>query len=470
MVILARRLSLVLLLAGVLNAGALAQAPSGLSAAEQKQIDEIAAKSLAATGVPSASVAVVKGGKLVYARAYGDAVLDPATPAEPQMRYSIGSISKQFCAAAILLLQQEGKLSLDDPVAKWVPDVTRAHEVTIRELLSHTSGYQDYWPQDYVMPNMLKPTTAQQILDGWARIPLDFDPGTKWQYSNTNFVLAGLIVEKASGMPFMQFVTERIFKPLNMRSVLDIDQSRLTESDAHGYLRYALGPPRPAPKEGKGWLFAAGELAMTASDLARWDISMIEQSLLRPASYREMEREVLLKNGAGTGYGLGVDVEMKNGRRMISHGGEVSGFTAENVVFPDEGAAIVVLTNMDAAGAADRITGKIVPVLFPVADKNEAERLATARKLFEDLQQGKLDRSVLTSNCSFYFSEQAIADFASSLGPLGPPTEFKQSRYSERGGMDFRAYTVKFKDGKTVRITMRDLPNGKVEQFQVAAE
>ena len=468
--VIVRRFLFVTFLLAVMTAAAPAQAPGGLSAAEQKQIDEIAAKSLAATGVPSASVAVVKGGKLVYARAYGDAVLDPATPAEPGMRYSIGSISKQFCAAAILLLQQEGKLSLDDPVAKWVPDVTRAREVTIRELLSHTSGYQDYWPQDYVMPNMLKPTTAQQILDGWARIPLDFDPGTKWQYSNTNFVLAGLIVEKASGMPFMQFVTERIFKPLNMRSVLDIDQERLTESDAHGYLRYALGPPRPAPKEGKGWLFAAGELAMTASDLARWDISMIRQSLLQPASYREMEREVLLKNGAGTGYGLGVDVEMKNGRRMISHGGEVSGFTAENTVFPDEGAAIVVLTNMDAAGASGDIADKITPVLFPVQDKNQAERLATARKLFEGLQQGKLDRSLLTSNCSFYFSDQAIADFASSLGPLGPPTEFKQSRYSERGGMDFRAYTVKFKDGKTVRITMRDLPNGKVEQFQVAAE
>jgi len=114
------------------------------------------------------------------------------------MRYSIGSISKQFTATAMLLLQEENKLSLDDKVAKFIPDLTRANEVTIRQLLSHTSGYQDYWPQDYVPPFMLQAITANRILDLWAHKPLDFDPGTKWQYSNTNFVIAGMIVEKVS--------------------------------------------------------------------------------------------------------------------------------------------------------------------------------------------------------------------------------------------------------------------------------
>ena len=113
------------------------------------------------------------------------------------MRYSIGSISKQFTAAAILLLQEQGKLSLDDKVSKWVPALTSGDEVTIRQLLSHTSGYQDYAPQDYMIPEWEKPISAQQIMDRWAKIPLDFDPGTKWQYSNTNYVIAGVIVEKA---------------------------------------------------------------------------------------------------------------------------------------------------------------------------------------------------------------------------------------------------------------------------------
>ncbi len=115
----------------------------------------------------------------------------PAVNATPEMRYSIGSISKQFTAAAILLLQEQGKLSLDDAVGKYIPGLTRGNEVTIRQILSHTSGYQDYWPEDYVMTTMNHPETAQQIIDTWGKKPLDFEPGTQWQYSNTNFVIAG---------------------------------------------------------------------------------------------------------------------------------------------------------------------------------------------------------------------------------------------------------------------------------------
>jgi D-alanyl-D-alanine carboxypeptidase len=179
-----------------------------LSQETKDAIDKLANETLVKTGVPSASIAVVKDGQVVYVKAYGDARLDPKTPATSEMRYSIGSISKQFTATAILLLQEQGKLSLDDKVSKFIPDLTRANEVTIRQLLSHTSGYQDYWPQDYVMPMMLEPVKAQKILDLWARKALDFDPGTKWQYSNTNYVIAGLIVEKASGMPLLQLSSD----------------------------------------------------------------------------------------------------------------------------------------------------------------------------------------------------------------------------------------------------------------------
>src|SRR6185312_9374716 len=135
------------------------------------RIDSIASAVLASTGVPSASVAVVRHGEIVYAHAYGSAKLDPAVAATPGMRYGIGSISKQLTAATILLLQQDGKLSLDDHVSRFVPGLTRGDEVTIRELLSHTSGYQDFWPQDYVPPLMQKPISPQGILDRWAKQP-----------------------------------------------------------------------------------------------------------------------------------------------------------------------------------------------------------------------------------------------------------------------------------------------------------
>src|SRR5437868_1016504 len=358
--LLLQRFVVIVLLAG---ASMSAAAQTQLAPELRAKIDQLAADVLTKSGVPSASVAVVKDGRIAYVKAYGAARLEPRTPAAPEMRYSIGSISKQFTATAMLLLQEQGKLSLDDKVAKFIPNLTRANEVTIRQLLSHTSGYQDYWPQDYVMPMMLQPTTAERILDLWARKPLDFEPGTRWQYSNTNYVIAGVIVEKASGQPLLQFLSERVFTPLGMKSVTNIDQEKLGETDPTGYLRYALGPLRPAPKEGKGWLFAAGELAMPAQDLARWDISIMDQKLMKPSSYREFENEVLLKNGVGTHYGLGVDVDMEAGHRAISHGGEVSGFTAQNIVLPDDRVAVAVLTNQDAARAADQIANGIAPLL-----------------------------------------------------------------------------------------------------------
>ncbi len=452
----------------ILLAGSLlhAQAPS-IAAVLREKVDAIAEQALANTGVPSASIAIVQAGNIAYVQAYGDGRIEPRTHALPSMRYSIGSISKQFTATAVLLLGEQGKLSLDDPVSRFVPGLTRGNEVTIRELLSHTSGYQDYWPQDYVPPFMLQPTTADAILDRWARKPLDFDPGTDWQYSNTNFVIAGLIVEKASGEPLLQFLSEHIFAPLGMKSVINIDQNRLTETDATGYLRYAIGPQRLAPKEGKGWLFAAGELAMPAEDLAKWDISMINQTVLQQASYAQMEKEVVLKNGVGTRYGLGVDVRQEFGQRVIEHGGAVSGFTAHNVVFPDARIAVVVLVNEDSVDASGDIARNIAALIFREADAGKQEE--QSRELFAALQHGKINRALFTDNCNSYFTEQALKDFAASLGPLGSPREFKQTEKQDRGGMTFRLFEVRFAK-KTVEIWERIMPDGKIEQYQVGAK
>ena len=157
-----------------------------LDQATAQRIDAAAAAVLQQTGVPSASIAVVRDGRIVYAQADGSAELEPKVlRARPAMRYAIGSISKQFTASALLLLQQDGKLSLDDKVAKYFPQLTRANEITIRQLLTHMSGYQDYWPQDYTFAGMRQPTQPAAILERWARQPLDYEPGMRWQYSNT---------------------------------------------------------------------------------------------------------------------------------------------------------------------------------------------------------------------------------------------------------------------------------------------
>jgi D-alanyl-D-alanine carboxypeptidase len=442
-----------------------AMAQDSLTADMRASIDKAAADILAKTGAPSASIAVVRDGKLAYAQAYGFANVETKTPATTQMRYSIGSISKQFTAAAVLLLAEEGKLSLDDKVVRWLPELTSANNVTIRQLLSMTSGYQDFWPQDYVMPGMLQPAAAQDIMNGWARKPLDFPPGTKWQYSNTNYVIAGAIVERAAGMPLIDLLQKRIFAPLQMTSIFNTDLAPLTDQDPQRYLRYGLGPVRPAPKEGKGWMFAAGELAMTASDLAKWDISMIDQTILRPESYRQMETEVQLANGVGARYGLGVSLSLVDGRRLISHGGEVSGFTAENDVYPDDRTAVAVLTNIDAASAASQIATKVATILF--APTGTGGALDQAKAIFAGLQNGQIDRTLFTSNANAYFSETALKDFASSLKPLGTPTEFTQTRQSLRGGMTLRSYKVVFPK-KNLRVWTFTMPDGKLEQYMVA--
>ena len=439
-----------------------------LPADMRASIDKSAADILAKSGAPSASIAVVRDGKIVYTHAYGTANLETKLAASPQMRYSIGSISKQFTAAALLLLAEEGKVSLDDRVIRWLPDLTRAGDVTIRQILSMTSGYQDFWPQDYVMPMMLQPVTAPEIANGWAKKPLDFEPGAKWQYSNTNYVIAGMIAEKVAGVPLLDFLQKRVFLPLHMTSVSNTDAAPLGPEDPMRYLRYALGPLRPAPKEGRGWMFAAGELAMTAQDLARWDISMIDQSVLKPDSYRVLEAEVPTSNGVGSRYGLGVGVGIVNNRRVLSHGGEVSGFTARNEVYPDDRVAIVVLTNMDATSASELIAGGISKAIFASTDPATPKTTEQMRKIFDELQKGRIERAQFTSNANAYFDEQAVKDFASSLAPLGTPQEFSQSGQSLRGGMTLRRYTIKFPN-KTLRLTTFILPDGKIEQYQIAA-
>ena len=239
------------------------------------------------------------------------------------------------------------------------------------------------------MKPMLEPITARKIMDTWAKKPLDFEPGTKWQYSNTNYVIAGAIVEKVVGHAVLQVsATENIHAARHVEC--HRHRSGTSQpSDPIGYKRYALGPLRVAPKEGKGWLFAAGQLAMTAEDLAKWDISIIEGKLMKPASYLELGRETLLKNGLGTNYGLGVNVSSALGRRALSHGGEVSGFTAQNIVFPDDRVAVVVLVNQDAASTAGPIASGIPPLLFAVNDADHRRKTGASQRDFRRIAGGK---------------------------------------------------------------------------------
>jgi CubicO group peptidase (beta-lactamase class C family) len=262
----------------------------------------------------------------------------------------------------------------------------------------------------------------------------------------------------------MDFLSRRIFRPLGMNSVWNSDETKLTQADATAYYRHALGPLRVAPKEGRGWMFAAGELAMTAHDLALWDESLIAQSVLKPLSYKQMFTEVKLKDGKGTHYGLGVEVMDRDGHRSIEHSGEVSGFVSDNQVLVDDGVAVAVLTNQDAVGAASAIARLAAPALL-AAPATAPEQQAIA--IYHDLQQGRIDRTLLAPNLSDYFTAEALADFRQSLAPLGEPLTFRQSSTELRGGMTFRAFQIVY-PGKRLTLTTYTYPDGKLEQYLIA--
>lgn len=450
--------------------------PGALSPSEQDIVDASVRAELAATGVPAISIALVRDGRLAYARAYGEADLERHQPAKPSTRFAIGSVSKQLTAAAVLRLVEQGKLSLEDRVSRFLPDLRRSDEVTVRQLLSHTSGYQDYFEQEFIPAEKQRPTTVAHILQTWAvDIPLDFDPGTKWQYSGTNYVILGRIVEIVSGLPFYTFLDRNVLRPVGITDAVLADGSPPTGSDdAQGYLRYGLGPPHPAPRIGENWLYAMAGLSMTAQDVARWDLSVLNASLLSHASCQIMATEVETTEGKPTGYALGFFIGKFTGgdgkvHTLLRHPGEESGFRAQNYLVPDTKTALVILTNAEYSDASSDLVRRLdtmlgmAPAAAVVAEEPQEKRVQT---LLEELGRGSVDRSQLTKNASDVFTPQALSDIRETLLGLGPLKSVALTSGSLRGGMTHYAFTIKYAM-RTLQVAEYDLPDGKIEQFMI---
>jgi CubicO group peptidase (beta-lactamase class C family) len=449
---------------------------AGLTPEQISRIDQLAGESLKRTGTPSISLAVVKDGVIVLAKAYGLSRLDPPEAATPATRYDVGSVAKQFTAAAVLLLAEDGRLSLDDPVGRFFPAATAASDVTLKQVLSHTAGYRNYWVLDYTPPFMRTAMSPRAIVDQWATQPLDFPPGSKWSYSNTGYTVAGAVVEQVSGTRLEAFLQTRVFKPLEMRSAGAFHPSVRQPADAQGYARFASAPPRRAEPPPIEWSFAAGGIGMTAEDLARWDLSVMSQSLLSPASYLAQQTEARLPDGSGTHYGLGVFLSTAGGHRVVQHNGIGVGFLAENRIYPDDRAAVVVLSNAEYGGRAQSeladgiqaiLLGPPAPITGPPAPRPPfAAPLPLARKLYDQLRTGSLDRTLLTENANSFFTEAALKDYQESLSALGEPNRFRLAMSDKADGLDSSFHLVDWPGKKMVAI-MRVRPDGKVEEFVI---
>jgi CubicO group peptidase (beta-lactamase class C family) len=440
-----------------------------LPPAQVSEVDRLVTKTLVETGVPSAEIAVVRNGRLVLDKAYGRA--NEGLAARPDLPYQIASNSKQFTAMALLLLRDEGRLRLDDPVSKYIPGISGGDQITIRELLSHTSGLEDFWPQDYLFSDMRVPTTPQHIVDKWAKRPLDFAPGTRWQYSNTGYVVAGMIAEKVSGEGLLSYLNRKIFAPMGMHPFNQDD----TNGPAFpaGYHRFALGPVRIAEPPARGWLYAAGELSMNAADLAKWDIARMDRALLPAHDWVEQETPVLRTDGRTNGYGLGVQNHYVRERHVIDHGGEAVGFLTHNTVYPDTKDAIIVFTNADFSGATGTITQGIEKIVLDSPEpalSSEGSRLGDVRAIYDSLRGGSPDRAKFTNNLNGYFDSTVLGDYRLSLTPLGAPTSITLDAPPRlRGGFVNRNYTIHYANGRNLSlITYAEAgPNGRFEQYMI---
>ena len=339
---------------------------------------------------------MVKDGRTLFRKAYGMANLELGVPLQPDMVFRLGSITKQFTAAAILMLAEEGKLSLQDPIEKHLPGYpTQGHAITIEHLLTHTSGIQSYTDMPGWMTSRIQgPMTVTELVDGFKKEPMQFAPGERWAYNNSGYILLGAIVEKASGKTYEAFVRERIFEPLGMTSSYYDHTEAILPKRAPGYTREG-DQPRNARYLSMTQPYAAGSLASTVDDLARWDASLYTEKLLKKASLDRAWTPYVLKDGKPTGYGYGWGVSTLRGRRAISHGGGIFGFSTYAVRLPDERVYVAVLCNSDSPSADPEYLGKKIAALavgdpFPepaaiTLDPKVLERYAGVYRIDESL-------------------------------------------------------------------------------------
>jgi|ERR1043166_3695795 CubicO group peptidase (beta-lactamase class C family) len=426
-------------------------------------IDSYLSSQVREKGRVGLSVAIVRNGEVVLAKGYGRRSLQ-GLPVDADTQFAIGSVTKQFTCACVLLLAQDGKLAVRDKVAKYYPKLTRASDVTLLDLMNHSSGYPDYYPLDFVDRRMQKPISEDDLIQQYAGGGLDFEPGTEWSYSNTGFILLGRIVEKVSGRSFGDFLEGRILKPLGLKHTTLGPNPK--GDVATGYTSFALSSAEPVAPEAEGWLGGAGAIYSTPSDLAKWDMALISGKVLKPKFYQLMTTARELSNGISTGYGCGLVVGVQERRVVLRHGGAVSGFNAFNSVVPSSRSAVVLLCNKDGGlgSLPDTLLGLILKAESNVPKVSGLPALEAVKKIFAQFQAGVVDRSQFSPEFNYYLSDEKLAGAAQRLKPLGSPIQASVLRIRERGGLEVTTTVLSFMK-KNLEVLMYRAPNGKVEQF-----
>ena len=456
-------LTAVALLAIALPAAA-ADPPRAVTPAIAERIDTaLRAATGSAKGLtPALSVAIVEDGRIVYARAFGTADLAANAPATPQTRFPIASVTKMVTAVAVMQLVESGRIALDAPLATYLPSAPHAGEVTIRQLLMHTSGLWNYGDEAFNSGRVATPTTPAAIVASLASRPLDSTPGTAFSYSNTGYLLLALVVEAVDHRSLAEYERLHIFTPAGMTATTVGDTA--PPARARGYMD-ATGVA--APEFSYTWTYGDGDIISTASDLARFDIALMDGKLLKPATFAQMQSSAVAapQFGSGVRYGLGLTLAPGAGMLFVGHHGGVPGFEAEDEMLPQQRFAVVVLsdafdfhTSIANAAVLRQTIPSLLAAATPAATSaggvEDPAITAKLRVLFAGLQHGTVDRSSLTAAMNAALTAEALNASAGEFGPLGAlQTLAFRSRETDSGYAVYH-YTATFASGQTLPLTI----------------
>ncbi len=348
------------------------------------QIDALLAPVFKA-GEPGSALLVMKDGKPLVRKAYGLADLELGVEMRPDHVFRIGSMTKQFTAVAILMLMEKGQLALDDPLTKFLPDYPmQGRTVTVEHLLTHTSGIQSYtnlpeWP-----PLQRKDMTVAEIIALSKDKPFEFEPGERWNYNNSGYILLGAIIEKVSGMKYEAFLQKHIFDPLGLKNTFYGNATRIIPRRIPGYASGANNTFLNAEYLSMTQPYAAGSLLSTVDDLASWNEALLAGKLIKRESLEKAWTPYKLKDGSSTRYGYGWGVGTVDGRRVISHGGGIFGFSSDGILYPEDRLIVIMLTNSTVGTRAPgRFTANIAALALGKSLPGERTAIAIDPKIFD---------------------------------------------------------------------------------------
>lgn len=357
-----------------------AQTSASDNAEISEKVDAYVAAEMRTEKIPGLALAVVRDGKIIKSRGYGLANIELDVPVKPETIFQTGSVGKQFTATAVMMLVEDGKIHLDDPIRKYLPSSPATWDkITVRNFLTHTSGIPDYESdslkkKDAAFINLRNDYTEDELFKKFRGLPLDFPPGSKWSYSNSGYVILGILIHKVTGQFYGDVLQERIFRPLGMTSTRIISEADIIPNRAFGY-RLVNGEIK-----NQEWVSpslnttADGALYTNIADMTKWDGSLYTERLLKKGSLDQMWTAVRLNDGKTAGYGFGWDVTSVNGHRLIEHGGAWQGFTTQISRYVDDKFTVIVLTNLDSEHSEpDKIAHNVAaiynPTLTPVPTK-----------------------------------------------------------------------------------------------------